>query len=193
MNKSLELGAKSLEQENAEKLEKSLLSMRAKLEKIVDIALAADAKCGTCDRIELNWITCSNALCEIRDLCGPSLAEKADPAAEAPQSRTKDAAMRGEVRAAKTPMTVVFNTKIDDNRELSAEINSETTDHRTAAYLFDGLHVVCKIEFFDQYQGRHWAYPIVRRALNGLMSKAGKAARHRKQAAKRAAAAKGVK
>lgn len=82
MKKSLELGAKSLEQENAEKLEKSLLSMRAKLEKIVDIALAADAKCGTCDMIGQNWMKCSKALCEIRDICGPSLAEKAEPAAD---------------------------------------------------------------------------------------------------------------
>ena len=108
-----------------------------------------------------------------------------EPAAEVPRRAAKDAAIRGEVRAAKTPMTVVFQTKIDDNRELSAEINSETADHRTAAYLFDGPHVVCKIEFFDQYQGRNWDYPIVRRALNGLMSKAGKAARHRKLATKR--------
>ena len=118
-------------------------------------------------------------------LVPPRVIPHDEPAAEVPRNKAKDAAKRGEVRAAKTPMTVVFQTKVNDDRVLSAEINSETADHRTAAYLFDGPHVVCKIEFFDQYQGRNWAYLIVRRALNGLMSKAGKAARHRKLAAKR--------
>lgn len=60
-----------------EKVEKSLLNMRAKLDRIADLALAADAKCGTCDKIGQNWMTCSKALCEIRDLCGPSILEKA--------------------------------------------------------------------------------------------------------------------
>lgn len=107
-----------------------------------------------------------------------------EPAAEVPRNKTKDAAKRGVVRVVASPMTVVFQTKVNDDRVLSADINYESTVHRTEAYLYDGQNAVCKIDFFDQYQGRNWAYPIVRRALNGLMSKAGKGGRYRDNAKK---------
>ena len=107
-----------------------------------------------------------------------------EPAAEVPRNKAKDAAKRGVVRSVASPMTVVFQTKVNDDRVLSADINYESTVHRTEAYLYDGQNTVCKIDFFNQYQGRNWAYPIVRRALNGLMSKAGKSGRYRDNAKK---------
>ena len=59
------------------KLEKSYLSMRERLEKITDLALAADAKCGTCDKVGQNWMTCSKAIAEIRKLVKESIADAA--------------------------------------------------------------------------------------------------------------------
>ena len=59
------------------KLEKSYLSMRGRLEKITDLALAADAKCGTCDKVGQNWMTCSKAIAEIRKLVRESVADAA--------------------------------------------------------------------------------------------------------------------
>ena len=64
-------------EENRKKLEDSYLSMRGRLEKIADLALAADAKCGVSGRIGQNWMTCTKAIAEIRRICGPDLVEKA--------------------------------------------------------------------------------------------------------------------
>ena len=87
-------------------------------------------------------------------------------------------------RVAKTPSTVVMQAKLPSGRVVSAELENESTSHRAQAYLYDGENNVCMITFFNQYQGRAWAYPIVRRALNGLMSKAGKNARRKANAKK---------
>ena len=82
-------------------------------------------------------------------------------------------------RVAKTPSTVVMQTTLHSGRVLSAELENESTTHGAQAYLYDGGNNVCMITFFNQYQGRQWTYPIVRRALNGLMAKAGKHSRHK--------------
>lgn len=75
------------------------------------------------------------------------------------------------VVVAKTPQTVVFDIKLSSGRKVSAELEAEATDHRTQAFLYDGEKPVCQITFFNQYQTRSYSYNIVRKALNGLMSK----------------------
>ena len=79
---------------------------------------------------------------------------------------------------AKTPQTVVFQVTLGTGRRISAELEAESTSHAAQAFLYDGGNCVCQITFFNQYQGRSWTYPIVRRALNGLMSKCGKRSRY---------------
>ena len=68
--------AAHVSEEKQKKLEDSYLSMRGRLEKISDIALAADAKCGVSGRIGENWMTCSKAIGEIRRLCKQSFVEE---------------------------------------------------------------------------------------------------------------------
>lgn len=76
-------------------------------------------------------------------------------------------------RVAKTPQTVVFDITLSTGRKVSAELEAEATDHQTQAFLYDGEKPVCQITFFNQYQSRSYSYKIVRKALNGLMSKVG--------------------
>lgn len=124
-------------------------------------------------------------------------AERQEAASEEPQhdeaaAKAKAAAKHGgKVRVAKTPTTVAFQVDANEGRKISAELHNETTISRAHAWLWDGDKAVCKIEFFGQYQGRSWAYPIVRRSLNGLMSKAGKAGRYRDNQQRRVAAQEG--
>jgi len=80
---------------------------------------------------------------------------------------------------AKTPETVVMNFTLPSGRLISAEIHEESTTSVAEAALFDGNNIVCRMRFFNQYQGRNWMYPIVRRACNGVVSKAGKTCRNR--------------
>lgn len=83
------------------------------------------------------------------------------------------------VVVAKTPQTVVFDARLSSGRKLSAELEDESTEHQAQAYLYDGEKPVCHILFFNQYQTRRYSFPIVRRALNGLMSKVGHRSRNR--------------
>lgn len=216
MKKSLELGAKSLEQENAEKLEKSLLSMRAKLEKIVDIALAADAKCGTCDMIGQNWMKCSKALCEIRDICGPSLAEKAEPAADmakeiaVERKHTMDFG-RFHVTRAAIPGRTVFTFR--RKQEVDAEHGSVVHGRIIIAEIFKAdvgnlkqtnQFVVKSYEAGEHprvlFSGQTWVsmsktekmvYKMVKCSIKETQRR--RIMRKRSRAAKRVAAAKGVK
>lgn len=84
------------------------------------------------------------------------------------------------VSVIKTPSTVVMQYRFPNGRTLSAELENETDGHYAQAFLYDGAENVCKVTFFGQYQRRSWTYPIMRRALNGLMSKAGHKARWNK-------------
>ena len=68
--------AAHVSEEKKKKLEDSYLSMRGRLEKIADLALAADAKCGVSGRIGENWMTCSKTIAEIRRLCKQSFVEE---------------------------------------------------------------------------------------------------------------------
>lgn len=82
-------------------------------------------------------------------------------------------------RIAKTPSTVVFQFTLPSGRTISAELENEDDGHGAQAFIYDDKNCVCQIRFFGQYQNRNWAYPIVRRAINGALSKAGKQCRHR--------------
>ena len=66
-------------EEAKKELEDSYLAMRGRLDKIADLALAADAKCGVSGRIVENWRTCSKAIAEIRRICKQSFAEEFVP------------------------------------------------------------------------------------------------------------------
>ena len=85
----------------------------------------------------------------------------------------------GSVVVAKTPQTVVFQARLASGRQISAELEAESTAHQAQAFLYDGEKPVCQILFYNQYQGRGYSYNIVRRALNGLMSKVGHGSRYR--------------
>ena len=85
----------------------------------------------------------------------------------------------GSVIVAKTPQTVVFDIKLSSGRKISAELAAESTEHQAQAFIYDGDKPVCHIRFFNQYQTRSYSFPIVRRALNGLMSKVGHGSRYR--------------
>lgn len=89
---------------------------------------------------------------------------------------------------AKTPQTVVFDVKLSSGRKLSAELEAESTEHQAQAFIYDGAKPVCQIRFFNQYQTRSYSFPIVRRALNGLMSKVGHGSRYRANRAAKAVA-----
>lgn len=79
----------------------------------------------------------------------------------------------------KTPQTVVMRYTIEKSgRTISAELFNESTSALAHAFLYDDENCVCQIKFFNRYQGRCWAYGIVRKAMNGLISKAGKRARN---------------
>ena len=69
----------NISEEKKKKLEDSYLAMRGRLEKITDLALAADAKCFDSGRIGENWRTCSKAIAEIRRICKESLVEEFVP------------------------------------------------------------------------------------------------------------------
>ena len=79
----------------------------------------------------------------------------------------------------KTPQTVVMRYTIEKSgRTISAELFNESTSALAHAFLYNDENCVCQIKFFNRYQGRCWAYGIVRKAMNGLISKAGKRARN---------------
>lgn len=109
----------------------------------------------------------------------PPGADGTPPAEERNPDKEKAPHIGYGMEVVKTPQTVVMRYTIEKSgRTISAELFNESTSALAHAFLYDEENCVCQIKFFNRYQGRCWAYGIVRKAMNGLISKAGKRARN---------------
>ena len=186
------------------KVEAIVLRQLEVLNKIVDIALAADAKaCKQETKLGSKYLECSKAICAIRELCGPYLAKNLQGGEGVPPSQRKPTMDFGSfhvTRAAVKGRTVLtFNRKADpENPGQSRQIVATITRYNggvsiTITDYMEGVHPIpTKMAMCDFYnvslsKCEKIAYSIVRKNIKETKR------RHitlkRSRAAKRKAAA----